>query len=72
MQRTYRSYRIVVTSWGRLEPDGFRPEVRITNKFPEFLQTFKINETFSTKQDAESYALQVAQRWIDDNSGPQA
>ena len=72
MQCTYRSYRIVVTSWGRLAPDGFRPEVRITNKFPRFVQTFKINETFSTKEEAESCALQVAQRWIDDNSGPQA
>ena len=67
MDWLYNSYTILITTWGRLEPNGFRPEVRITNKFPNFLQTIKINETFSTKDAAERYALKVAQRWVDNH-----
>ena len=66
MERKYKSHTIVITSWGRLEPDGFRPEVRISTITANLLKTLKMNETFPTKKEAETYALQVAQRWIDD------
>ena len=66
MQHQYRSYTIVITSWGNLDPDGFRPEYRISRKVPTVSHDRKINQTFSTKEEAELYALQVAKRWIDE------
>jgi hypothetical protein len=66
MQHQYRSYTIVITSWGNLDPDGFRPEYRISRKVPTVSHDRKINQTFSTKEEAEDYALQVAKRWIDE------
>ena len=65
MQHQYKSYTIVITSWANLDPDGFRPEYRINRKAPPVSQSLKINQTFSTKKEAEDYALQIAKKWID-------
>jgi hypothetical protein len=65
MQHQYTSYTIVITSWANLDPDGFRPEYRINRKAPPISQSLKINQTFSTKKEAEEYALQIAKKWID-------
>ena len=66
MQHQYKSYTIVITSWGNLDPDGFRPEYRISRKVPTVSHDRKINQTFSTEEEAEDYALQVAKKWIDE------
>jgi hypothetical protein len=66
MQHQYKSYTIVITSWGNLDPDGFRPEYRISRKAPSVSHDRKINQTFSTKEEAVDYALQVAKKWIDE------
>jgi len=71
MQHQYKSYTIVITSWGSLDPDGFRPEYRINRKAPPVAQSVKINQTFSTKKEAEDYALQIAKRWIDASGSEQ-
>jgi hypothetical protein len=67
MEHKYRSHTIVITSWGSLDPDGFRPELRISKKTPILFQSLKINQTFPTREEAEDYALQVAKKWIDDS-----
>ena len=64
MQHQYKSYTIVITSWANLDPDGFRPEYRISRNAPPLSQSLKINQTFSTKKEAEDYALQIAKKWI--------
>jgi hypothetical protein len=66
MEHKYRSHTIVITSWGNLDPDGFRPEFRISKKAPIVSKSTKINQTFPTREEAEAYALQVAKSWIDD------
>lgn len=65
MEHKYRSHTIVITSWGNLDPDGYRPEFRISKKAPIVSQSLKINQTFPTRKEAEDYALQVAKKWID-------
>lgn len=65
MEHKYRSHTIVITSWGNLDPDGYRPEFRIIRKAPIVSQTLKINQTFPTRKEAEDYALQAAKKWID-------
>lgn len=65
MQHKYKSYNIVITSWANLNPDGFRPEYRISMKAPSLCQSLKINQTFPTRKEAEDYALQLAKKWID-------
>jgi hypothetical protein len=71
MQQQYKSYTIVITSWANLDPDGFRPEYRINRKAPPVSQSLKINQTFSTKKEAEDYALQIAKKWIDTRGSEQ-
>jgi hypothetical protein len=66
MEHKYRSHTILITSWGSLDPDGFRPEYRINKKAPIVSQSLKINQTFPTRKEAEDYALQVAKKWIDE------
>lgn len=66
MQQKYKSHTIVITSWGNLDPDGFRPEYRISRKAPIVSKSLKINQTFPTKKEAEAYALEIAKKWIDE------
>ena len=66
MQHQYKSYTIVITSWANLDPDGFRPEYRISKNPPIVSKSLKINQTFCTKKEAEDYALKVAKKWIDE------
>jgi len=66
MQHKYKSHDIVITSWANLNPDGFRPEYRISMKAPSLSQSLKINQTFPTRKEAEDHALQVAKKWIDE------
>ncbi len=66
MQHKYKSYNIVITSWANLNPDGFRPEYRISMNTASLSQSLKINLTFATRREAEDYALQVAKKWIDE------
>lgn len=65
MEHLYKTHSILISTWARLDPDGFRPELRIIKKAPIILRTLKINETFSTREAAETYGLQAAKRWID-------
>ena len=71
MEHKYRSHTILITSWGNLAPDGFRPEYRISRKAPIISQSMKINQTFPTRKEAEDYALQVAKKWIDERGSDQ-
>ena len=71
MDHSYKFHTILITTWGRL--DGFTPELRINKEVPpgkevpaSASQTLKINQPFPTKAEAESFALDVAKRWIDD------
>ena len=66
MKHEYKSHAILITTWASLDPDGFTPELRITNGAPKLFQGVKINQTFPTKELAEDYALQFAKKWIDD------
>jgi hypothetical protein len=66
VQQKYKSHTIVITSWGNLDPDGFRPEYRISRKAAIVSNSLKINQTFPTKKEAEDYALEVAKKWIDE------
>jgi hypothetical protein len=69
MGHTYKSHTIVITCWAVLEhPSGFTPQVRITisNKSPIVTKTFQFTDRFHTKTEAESYALDLAKKWIDD------
>jgi hypothetical protein len=66
VQQKYKSHTIVITSWGNLDPDGFRPEYRISRKAPIVSKSLKINQTFPTKKEAEAYALEIAKKWIDE------
>ena len=34
MEREYKSHSIIVTAWPSLNPDGFIPEIRISNQPP--------------------------------------
>ena len=63
MQHYYRFHAVVMTTWGSL--DGFTPEIRISKEAAIAFHTLKINQPFPTKAEAESYALEVAKRWID-------
>ncbi len=65
MEHQYKSYKILITTWGRL--DGFTPELRIDKQVaPIVSQSLKISQPFPTKAEAESFALQVAKKWIDE------
>lgn len=69
MEHTYKSHTVVITCWAILErPSGFTPQVRITtsNKSPVVMKTLKFTDRFHTKPEAESHALDVAKKWIDD------
>ena len=70
MEHTYKSQTIVITCWARFEhPSGLTPQVRITisSKSPVVAKTFQFTDRFHTKNEAETHALDVAKKWIDDN-----
>lgn len=69
MQHYYKFHTIVMTSWGSL--DGFTTEVRISKETAIAFHTLKINQPFPTKAEAESYALEFAQKWINDSKPDQ-
>jgi hypothetical protein len=66
MKHEYKSHAILITTWASL--DGFTTEVRISKKGPNVFQSLKINQGFPTKAEAETYALEVAKRRIDNVS----
>ena len=60
-----KSYKILITTWGRL--DGFTAELWINKQVaPIVSQSLKISQPFPTKAEAESFALQVAKKWVDE------
>ena len=65
MEHRYKAHSILISTWGRLDPDGFRPELRIIKKAPVIFHTLKPNQTFSTREVAEGYGLEIAKSWID-------
>ena len=69
MEHHYKSHTIVITTWGNL--DGFTSEFRINKKAPVVFETLKLNQPFPTKAEAESYALEIAQKWINDSKPDQ-
>ena len=66
MKHQYKSHVILITTWASL--DGFTTELRISKKAPNVFQSLKINRGFPTKAEAETYALEVAKRQIDNIS----
>lgn len=69
MEHHYKSHTIVITTWGNL--DGFTSEFRINKKSPVVFETLKLNQPFPTKAEAENYALEFAQKWINDSKPDQ-
>jgi hypothetical protein len=77
MQHEYNAHHILISTWVRLDLDGFRPELRITRKasstlrlsssHPVILRTLKLNQTFPTREAAENYGLEVGKRWVDEH-----
>ena len=65
MEHHYKAHSILISTWARLDPDGFTPELRISAKAHVILHTSKISQVFSTREEAEGYGLQVAKKWID-------
>lgn len=63
MKHQYKSHSILITTWAGL--DGFTTELRISKAAPNVFQSLKINRGFPTKAEAETYALEVAKRQID-------
>jgi hypothetical protein len=63
MKHQYKSHAILITTWASL--DGFTTEVRISKQGPNVFQSLKINQGFPTKAEAETFALEVAKRRID-------
>ena len=66
MKHQYKSHAILITTWASL--DGFTTELRISKNGPNVFQSLKINQAFPTKAEAETYALEVAKRRIDNAS----
>ena len=65
MDHYYKSHRILITTWGRM--DGFTPELRIAKQLaPLVFETLKISQPFPTKAEAARFGLEVAKKWIDD------
>jgi hypothetical protein len=69
MKHQYKSHAILITTWATL--DGFTTELRISKKAPNVFQSLKINRGFPTKSEAETYALEVAKKRIDNVSPDQ-
>jgi hypothetical protein len=67
LEHHYKAHSILISTWARLYPDGFTAELRISKKAHVILHTFKINQIFSSREEAEGYGLQAAKRWIDEN-----
>lgn len=72
MEHGYKSHTIVITTWARLDPDGYTPEVRISKKAPSTFQTLKLNHLLPNKEEAENFALEAAKKWIDDKNSKQS
>ena len=72
MEHAYKSHTIVITTWARLDPNGYTPEVRISEKALIAFQTLKLNNVFPTKEEAENFALEAARKWIDDKNPKQS
>jgi hypothetical protein len=68
MEHPYKSHTILITCWPTLEPFGFAPEIRISNKHQLIEKSFKFAQKFETKVEAEAYALAAAIKWIDDST----
>jgi hypothetical protein len=66
MKHQYKSHSILITAWASL--DGFTTELRISKETPNVFQSLKINQSFPTKAEAETYALEVAKKRIDNVS----
>ena len=65
MEHEYKSHSILVTAWASLNPDGFIPEIRISNQPPAAYRRLKISQLFTTKEEAESQEFELAKKWID-------
>jgi hypothetical protein len=65
MDYEYKSHSILVTLWPSLNPDGFIPDIRISNGAPLVFQKLKVTEAFPTKEEAEAHAIELAKNWID-------
>ena len=68
MEHEYKSHTVLITCWPTLEPLGFAPQIRIANNDLGIVKTFKFAQRFHTRAEAETYALYVAKKWIDDES----
>jgi hypothetical protein len=71
MEDTYKSHSIVITYWARFErPSMFTPQIGIiiSNQSPIVTKTFQFTDRFHTKNEAETHALDMAKKWIDDSN----
>ena len=67
MEHEYKFHAVLITCWPTLEPFGFAPQMRIANNDLRVVKTFKFAQRFHTRSEAETYALYVAKKWIDDD-----
>ena len=65
MEHEYKSHCILITTWPSLNPAGFTPDIRINNKSTIVYERLKVSQLFSTKEEAETQAYELAKEWID-------
>ena len=68
MEHRYKLHTILITCWPTLDPTGFAPEIRIRNSHLALVKNFKFGQRFHTRSEAETYALTVAQEYIDETA----
>jgi hypothetical protein len=67
MEHEYKFHTVLITCRPTLEPFGFAPQIHIANNDLGVVKTFKFTQRFHTRSEAETYALYVAKKWIDDD-----
>jgi hypothetical protein len=67
MEHEYKLHTVLIICWPTLEPSGFAPELRIADNYVGAVKIFNFTQKFRSRVEAETYALYVAKKWIDDD-----
>jgi hypothetical protein len=67
MEHEYKLHTVLITCWPTIEPSGFAPELRIADNCVGAVKVFNFAQKFRSRVEAETYALYVAKKWIDDD-----
>ena len=67
MEHEYKFHTVLIACWPTLEPFGFAPQIRIAKNDLGVVKTFKFTQRFRTRAEAETYAIYVAKKGIDDD-----